>query len=82
MKRQDFIKAVKLARDPAVEAPGYLSEEMEVFRDCALDKNRRMVSMRQLVGLIRGHCSALDGSWLDSEIAELEALSKRFDVVA
>lgn len=79
MKRQEFLKAVSLARSEKFEPTPYLS--LEVFRDCALDKNRRAVTLHEVASLIHGECSTFGGTWLHSEESSVEELSKRFDLV-
>jgi len=81
MKRQEFIKSVKLARDFSIPVPAYLSEDMAVFHGCALDKIRRIATIAQFAGLIRGECATFSGTWLDSELHQLEVLSKRIDLI-
>ena len=81
MKRAEFKKAVQLAVSDAV-VPAYLSEEMDVaVGGCALDTKRRFVTLAQVASLIRGHCLTFAGTWNFSELDDLEALSKRFDLV-
>ena len=79
MTHKDFVKAVALARKPDFEAIPYLS--LSCFQDCALDNKRRLVTLYEVASLIVGHCQALDGTWLHSEEAPIEAWSKRFDLV-
>jgi hypothetical protein len=79
MKRQDWLKCVKLARSSDFEPISYL--ELRAFDGCALDNKRRTVTMREVASLIVGHCATFGGTWLHTEEEPLEALSKRFDLV-
>jgi hypothetical protein len=81
MKRQDFLKAVKLARLDNFQPHAYGSEEMGVFSGCALDKVRRCVTFRQVASMILYHCYTFGGTWLDEPLQEIEALSKRWDLI-
>jgi hypothetical protein len=81
MKRQEFLKAVKLAMSPGFQSIPYLSVEMSVFSGCALDSKRRIVTMAQVASLVVGHCLTFAGTWDHSELENLEELSKRFDIV-
>lgn len=81
MNKQEFIKAVKLARNEEFIPIPYLSAEMGVFQDCALDKTRRYVTIEQVASLIVGHCATFAGTFDASELVNLEMLSKRFDLI-
>ena len=81
MKRQEFLKCLKLARSPDFEAIPYFSIEMDVFSGCALDNKRRAVTEREVASLIHGTCATFGGTWMHNEEAELETLSKRMDLV-
>ena len=82
MKRQEFLKAVKLAREETFEPIPYLSVEMvETFDGCALDNKRRVVTIKQVASMVRGHCHTFAGTWDLSELENLEALSKRWDLI-
>jgi hypothetical protein len=80
MTKAEFHKAIRLAVSPAT-VPSYLSEEMVVaVGDCALDNKRRFVTIEQVASLIRGGCQTGEG-WDWSELANLQDLSQRFDLV-
>jgi len=81
MKRQDFLKAVKLAKLDNFEPHPYCGVDMEVFSGCALDKKRRCVTYRQVASMILFHCLSFGGTWLNSELEEIESLSKRWDLI-
>jgi len=82
MKRADFLKAVKLARLDNFKPLPYLGVEMvNTFDGCALDNKRRPVTMLQVASMICGHCFTFAGTWDYSELEDLEALSKRWDLV-
>ena len=80
MKRAEFKTIVNLATSEAA-LPAYLSEEMEVaIGGCANDKRRRFVTREQVASMIRGECLTFAGTWDWSALAEIEVLSKRFDL--
>lgn len=78
MKRQEFLKAVKLARDPSFETGAFFNP---VFEGCALDTKRRAVTLHEVATLLVEHCATFSGGWLYDQQDEIEALSKRFDLV-
>lgn len=79
MKRAEFLKALKLARNPDFEPTPYL--KLDVFFNCALDKERRAVTTHEVASLLSGHCRMLNGEWTSEPEYEIETLSKRFDIV-
>jgi hypothetical protein len=79
MKRSEFLKAITLARSPNFEPKPYLT--LDVFFGCALDKERRAVTMHEVASLLSGHCMMLNGEWTSEPESEIETLSKRFDIV-
>lgn len=79
MKRAEFLKALTLARSPNFEPTPYL--KLDVFFGCALDKNRRACTLHEVASLLYGHCMMLNGEWYSNPEAEIEELSKRFDLV-
>lgn len=79
MKRAEFLKALTLARSSSFEPKPYL--KLDVFINCALDKERRAVTMHEVASLLYGHCMMLNGEWHSSPESEIETLSKRFDIV-
>jgi len=81
MKRTEFLQCLKLARSPSFEPIPYLSEAMAVFSKCAIDKARRAVTKKEVASLISGHCLSFAGTWIHDEEKEIEALSKRFDLI-
>lgn len=81
MTRQQFLTAVKLARSPGFDPIPYLSESMAVFSGCALDKDRRAVTLHEVASLIFGHCATFGGTWLHIEENPIAELSKRFDLI-
>lgn len=80
MKRQEFLKAVALARSPEFQIQ---EGEMlnAVFSGCALDNKRRAVTLREVAVLLVENCATFGGTWLHEEQDNIEALSKRFDLV-
>ncbi len=81
MKRQEFIKCLKLAKSKSFNPIGYFSIELAVFNGCALDDKRRYVTMEQVASLIFHNCATFGGTWLMDEIDQLEWLSKRWDLI-
>ena len=79
MIRKQWLDVVRLARNPDFKAIPYLT--LDVFHNCALDRNRRSVTQLEVASLLYGHCATFGGTWLHSEEAEIEQLSKRFDIV-
>jgi hypothetical protein len=79
MTRRQWLKCLKVARDPGFTATPYL--ELTVFSGCALDDKRRAATTHEVASLICGHCETFAGTWLHSEEAEVEALAKRFDLI-
>ena len=55
---------------------------MAIFYDCALDKKRRFVTIKQVASMIRGAHFTFGGTWIDTNFEELLQLSKRWDLVA
>lgn len=77
MKRQDFIKAVKLARSPNFQAKFF----DPVFSGFALDNKRIIVTLDQVASLLVENCATFNGGWLIEEQDYIETLSKRFDLI-
>lgn len=81
MKRQEFIKCVRLAQSEGFTPLSYFGTELAVFQGCALDDKRRIVSMIQVASMIFAHCATFAGTWDHSELENLEELSKRWDLI-
>ena len=79
MKRKEWLETLQMARNPAFEPTPYL--ELNAFIGCTLDNKRRAVTMHEVASMVFGHCATFAGTWLHAEEAELEILSKRFDLV-
>jgi hypothetical protein len=79
MNRKQWLQTLKMARSPEFVPTPYLT--LDAFSGCALDNKRRAVTQHEVASLIVGHCATFGGTWLHSEEAEIEALSKRFDLV-
>jgi len=79
MKRKQWLQVVEMARKQGFQATPYL--ELSAFSGCALDNQRRAVTMHEVASLLVGHCATFGGTWLHDEQAEIEAYSKRFDIV-
>jgi hypothetical protein len=81
MTKPQFKRALTLAHSNA-ELPAYLSAEMHsAIGGCALDTRRRYVRLEHVAALIRGHCQTFAGTWNYAELADIESLSKRFDLI-
>jgi hypothetical protein len=78
MKRAEFVKAVKLARQPDFKCGDFFNP---VFSGCALDTKRRTVTLHEVATLLVEHCHTFGGQWLSEEQDKIEQLSKRFDLV-
>lgn len=81
MKRQQFKAALALALSPSAILPAYLSPMMSQFEGYANHSRRIWTTTEQVASLIRGQCVTMSGQILTDELAEIEKVSKRFDIV-
>ena len=69
MKRQEFVKAVKMARSEDFQPVDW--SECTAFDGCALDNKRRTVTLREVASLLVWNCATFGGAWLHEEEEEV-----------
>lgn len=79
MKAQEFKECARLAAAPGYEIIPYLS--LDTFNGMALDRSRRFATRQQVASMIHGHCATFAGTWDFSEMAELQEMAKRIDLI-
>jgi len=80
MTRAELKQALKLAVSGA-KLPDYLSTELDQFNGIDLHNRRVFATMEQFASLIRGQVVTMNGGMDVEELAKIERLYKRVDLV-